>query len=80
MPATQSGEKTIPPMLTPLYAMHSAARRVRTNHGETIALTGAAPITAQPASLKSVETNPRACTAAVEIVTETPEASGCRKA
>lgn len=65
MPATQSGEKTTPPMLAPLYAMDSAARRVRTNHGETIALTGAAPIAAQPASLKSVET--KSCQGAVAL-------------
>src|SRR5271163_1779284 len=51
MPATQSGEKTTPPMLAPLYAMDSAAGRVRTNHGETIALTAVAPIAAQPAPL-----------------------------
>jgi hypothetical protein len=65
MPATQSGEKTTPPMLAPLYAMDSAAGRVRTNHGETTALTGAAPIAAQPAPLKSVAT--KSCQGAVAL-------------
>src|SRR6516225_4492128 len=41
--ATQSGEKTMPPRLAPLYAMESAAGRLRANQGETIVLTAAAP-------------------------------------
>ena len=45
---TQSGEKTTPPTLAPLYAIESAAG-LRENQGETITLTAAAPIAAQPA-------------------------------
>ena len=52
--ATQSGEKTTPPMLDPLYADASAAGRLRTNHGATIALTAAAPMVTQPPPLNSV--------------------------
>src|SRR5438874_2292796 len=51
---TQSGEKTTPPMLAPLYAIESAAGRARTNQGETIALTAAPPVAAQPAPLNKV--------------------------
>jgi hypothetical protein len=39
--------------------MANAAGRVRTNHGETIALMAAAPIAAQPAPLSSVA--PKSC-------------------
>src|SRR6516162_560015 len=56
MPPAQSGEKTTPPMLAPLYAMESAAGQVRTNQGEIMALTAAPPIAAQPAPLSSVTT------------------------
>src|SRR5215468_5045490 len=56
MAATQSGEKTTPPMLDPLYADASAAGRLRTNHGATIALTAAAPMVTQPPPLNSVAT------------------------
>jgi len=56
MAATQSGEKTKPPMLDPLYADASAAGRLRTNHGATIALTAAAPMVTHPPPLNSVAT------------------------
>ena len=54
--ATQSGEKITPPMLPPLYAMPSAAGRVCTNHGETIAFTAAALIAPQPVPLSTLAT------------------------
>jgi hypothetical protein len=44
-------------MLPPLYAIASAAGRVRTNQGETIALSAAALIAPQPAPLSAVATN-----------------------
>src|SRR5215510_5187212 len=56
MAATQSGEKTTPPMLEPLYAAARAAGRARTNHGATSALTAAAPIVTQPVPLRKVAT------------------------
>jgi len=51
--ATHSGENTTPPMLAPLYAVASAAGRVRTNHGAITALTATAPIVTQPPPLSS---------------------------
>ena len=65
MLATQSREKTTPPMLAPLSAMDSAAGRVRTNHGATKAFTAAPPIAAQPALLNSVATKSCQGTAAL---------------
>ena len=56
-------------MLAPLWAMDSAAGRVRTNHGETISLTAAAPIAAQLAPLNSVAT--KSCQGAVALAQPT---------
>ena len=47
----------MPPTLPPLYAMPSAAGRVRTNHGDTTALSAAALIVPQPVPLKTAATN-----------------------
>ena len=52
---THSGEKMTPPMLPPLYAIASAAGRVRTNQGETSILMAAALIAPQPAPLSKVD-------------------------
>ncbi len=49
MAKTHSGEKTTPPMLAPLYAMPSAAGRIRTNQGETMPLIAAALVAPHPA-------------------------------
>ena len=54
--ATESGEKITPPMLAPLYAVASAAGRLRINQGETIAFTAAADIATQPAARQCVAT------------------------
>jgi len=70
---TQSGEKTTPPTLAPLYAIESAAG-LRENQGETITLTAAAPIAAQPAPLSSVAI--KSCQGAVALAqAKTPTAN-----
>src|SRR6478609_4854525 len=74
--ATHSGENTMPPTLAPLYAMDSAAGRVRMNQGETIWLTAAAPMAAQPAPLRTVAA--RSCQgscATAQAVAQEPSAS-----
>src|ERR1700752_2241446 len=51
---TQSGEKISPARLAPLYAVPSATGRVRTNHGDTAALTATPLVAAQPMPLTTV--------------------------
>ena len=57
--AAQSGEKTTPPILKPLYAIARAAWRPWANHGDTIALIAATPIATQPAPLSRVAAKSR---------------------